>query len=109
MVTRARFERAFPSRLNGLAPVDTLILVASCSSATPVQLRMLFDKSRNLLTLQDYSETLVRSGHAMRCQEMPVGDTLSALSGLADWVRAHVRDGDRRKRTSLRLVSFDSW
>jgi hypothetical protein len=28
MVTRARFERALPSRLNGLPPVDTFILAA---------------------------------------------------------------------------------
>ena len=41
MVTRARFERAFPSHINGLAPLDMLILVASSSSATPFQLRRL--------------------------------------------------------------------
>jgi hypothetical protein len=35
------------------------------------QLRRLFGKSRNLLISNGYSETLVRSGDAMRCQEMP--------------------------------------
>ena len=35
------------------------------------QLRRLFWKSRNRLILFEYSETWVRSGSAMGCQEMP--------------------------------------
>jgi hypothetical protein len=39
IVTRARFERAFPSPIDGLQPVVRLILAASYSSAAPFQLR----------------------------------------------------------------------
>ncbi len=35
------------------------------------QLRRLFPESRNLLIYIRYSENLVRSGSAMRCQEVP--------------------------------------
>ncbi len=35
------------------------------------QLRRLFGKSRNQMILHGYSDFLVRSGSAMRCQEVP--------------------------------------
>ena len=52
------------------------------------QLRRLFWKSRNLLILQGYSETLVRSRSAMRCQEVPWGDTSTSTRGRSNAARA---------------------
>ena len=52
MVTRARFERATPS-------------FGGCSG-----------ESHNILFSLRYFRILVRSRHAMRCQEMPRGDTV---------------------------------
>ncbi len=40
------------------------------------QLRRLFGKSHNILFSLRYFRILVRSRHAMRCQEMPRGDTV---------------------------------
>ena len=45
------------------------------------QLRRLFEKSRNLMFLNSYSEILVRSRSAMRCQEAPWGDTTTNALG----------------------------
>jgi len=42
------------------------------------QLRRLFRKSCDLPVLLRYSENLVRSGSAMRCQEVPRGDTVTS-------------------------------
>ncbi len=58
MVTRARFERAFPSPVDGLPPLARLILAASYSSAAPFQLllrswqphRLLCDVRKKMVT-----------------------------------------------------------
>ena len=92
MVTRARSaelrSRANRALLDQARVTSVIALLCEGSNGDPgairtrdPQLRRLFGKSRNLLISNDYSETLVRSRSAMRCQEAPWGDTTTNALG----------------------------